>query len=101
MRSGHDVGYLANTWRRSSSDRLACNFDLHRVLQVAVRDGGDTRWHGRGKQGGLPFSGGLFQNSIEIVGESHIEHFVGFVEHDDLHMLELQRVPTDMIQRAA
>ena len=38
---------------------------------------------------------------FQVLGEPHVEHFVGFVEDDHLHGREVQRAPPDVIERAA
>ena len=62
-------------------------------------DGGDAGRHGCRKQGGLTFTRGLLEDGIQIVRESHIEHFIRLVQDDDLHVFELECVAPDMIQR--
>ena len=43
----------------------------------------------------------LAENRLEVLGEAHVEHLVGFVEDDDLHAVEAQRLAADVIERAA
>ena len=38
---------------------------------------------------------------VEILGESHVEHLVRFVEHEHVKGVELERSPPDVIERAA
>ena len=41
------------------------------------------------------------ENCVEIFGKSHLsEHFVGFIQYDDLHLLQLHGMAPDMIQGA-
>ena len=60
----------------------------------------DAWRHRRGEQSAVCLTGGrLLQNRVEIFGEPHVEHFVGFIQHDDLHMRQLQRLAAEMIER--
>jgi hypothetical protein len=43
----------------------------------------------------------LLQDRFEILGESHVEHFVRLVEHEDANRLQRQRLAADMVQGAA
>src|SRR5262249_60258016 len=40
-------------------------------------------------------------NRIEILCEAHIEHLIRFIKHHDLHMIQFQRLTTDMIEGAS
>ena len=38
---------------------------------------------------------------LEILGEAHVEHLVGFVEHEHVERVELQRLAAQVVERAA
>ena len=61
----------------------------------------NTGGHRRRKQGGLPGRRRRVEDGIEILGKSHVEHFVRFVEHEHVKAVELQRSAPDMVERAA
>ncbi len=58
----------------------------------------DARRHRGGEQRGLFRRRRLFQNRIEIFCKPHVEHFVGFIQDDDLHLRQLQALTTNMIE---
>ena len=57
--------------------------------------------HRRREERGLSRRRHRVENRLEIFGEAHVEHLVGFVEHDHLHGVERERAATDVIERAA
>ncbi len=99
MRSGDDVGRLVHTRSGARLERLLGNLDLDRLLEMALGNGGDPERHGGGEQRRLPLFGCLFQNGVQILGKSHVEHLIGLVQHDHLNRLELQGLSADMVQR--
>ena len=38
---------------------------------------------------------------LDVLGEAHVEHLVGLVEHDHLEAAQVQRAPVDVVERAA
>ena len=80
--------------------RLASEFDPHRVAQVAADHAVDPRRHGRREQRGLPILGSFAQYQLDVLGEAHVKHLVGLVEHDDLKAAQVQRSPGDVVERA-
>ena len=63
--------------------------DAHRVALVTLGEGGDGTRHGGGKHQRAPFGRRGVENVFQVVAKTHIEHFVGFVQH---HGPELRRV---------
>jgi hypothetical protein len=49
----------------------------------------------------LPLGRRRLEDRLEVFGKSHVEHLVGLVQRHDLHVLELQRPPVDVIQRSS
>ena len=98
MLSGDDIGRLMHTRRGARFERLFGNLDFDRLLEMAFGNGRDPRRHGGGEQRRLPFFGCLFQNGVQILGKSHVEHLIGLVQHDHLNRLELQGFSADMVQ---
>ncbi len=60
-----------------------------------MRDG-----QGRGEERGLPLRRRRLEDGLELVGEAHVEHLVGLVEHDGLDAAEVERAAADVIERA-
>ena len=61
----------------------------------------NARRHRRREERRLPRRRRGFENRVEILGESHVEHFVRFVEDEHAKGVELQRSPPNVIERAA
>ena len=64
-------------------------------------DRGDARGQRRREERGLPLGRCGGKNRLEILGEPHVEHFVGFVEHDNLHGRQVERATPDVVESAA
>ena len=68
---------------------------------MAARDRQNPRRHRRRKQRRLTRRGRALQDRVEVVGKAHVQHLVGFVEHEDAKLVELQRLAPHVIERAA
>jgi hypothetical protein len=95
----HDVGDLANTRRLAVGQMLARNRDAHGLAQMPAGDRTDRVRHGRREKRGLPVARHGGENRLEVVGETHVEHLVRFVENEHLDRVERERPTTDVIQR--
>ena len=71
------------------------------LAQMPAGDRADRRRHRRREERGLPRRRDGVENRFEILGEAHVEHLVGFVEHDHLHGVEGERAPANVVERAA
>ena len=45
--------------------------------------------------------GNAFENALDVIGEAHVEHLVGLIEHDHFDAVEVQRTATDVVDDAA
>jgi hypothetical protein len=61
----------------------------------------NPRRHRRREQRGLPRRRRRGQQRLQVFGEAHVEHLVGFVEHQDFELIERQRLTPEMIERAS
>ena len=59
------------------------------VVQIVFGDALDVFAHGGREEERIALFGHARQDGVDAVGEAHVEHFVGFVEHDVLHGVEL------------
>jgi hypothetical protein len=88
---GHQVGDLAH---QGSGAVVAggghVDLDAHRVLQMAAHDVVEPGGHGGGEQHGLAVAGGGLEDGLEVLGEAHVEHLVGLVEHHRADAVEPQ-----------
>src|SRR6185436_3079025 len=96
VRSADDLGSLMHTRSSARLERLLRNLDLNRLLEVARGDGGDPDRHGGGEQRGLPLFECLLQNGVQILGKSHVEQLISFVQDNRLNRLELESLAVDM-----
>ena len=94
----HFVEFLRDRIRRGV---LAGNFNQLRVLQELAREFLDFRRERRREHEAL----NRFRNQVEDPGnirqESHIEHTVGFIEHNDLNLGEIHSLLLDVIKQTS
>ncbi len=62
--------------------------DPNRVAQHALGQLRDLVRHGGREEQGLPAVRQLADDRADVVDESHVEHAVGFVEHEDFDLIE-------------
>jgi hypothetical protein len=96
-----DVGGLADLRRVAGVGGLGLDLDPDRVGQVALGQLVDARRHGRGEQHRLAFVGGRAEDLLDVLGEAHVEHLVGLVEHDGAQPAERQGAALEVVQGAA
>src|SRR3546814_9565066 len=63
-----------------------------RIAQMGLRDALDRRWHGRREQRDLTRVRRGLEDGFDVLDETHLQHFVGFVEHQrsEEHTYDLQ-----------
>ena len=72
-----------------------------RISQNLVRQLADRVGHRGREQQRLPLGREPLQNLPDIRKEPHVEHAVGFVQHEAFHVGQVDRALPDMIQQAA
>lgn len=72
-----------------------------RVAQVSRGEIRDFLRHGGREEHRLPIRRDMAEDAVNSRGKAHIEHAIGFVENDDLGMLERSVALADMILQAA
>ena len=83
---GADVGVLAHAF-----DGLAeCYLDSHGVVEHLVGQEADFMRHGGREEQCLSVLGEEAQDLSDVVDESHVEHSVGFVEHEEREGREVE-----------
>ena len=75
--------------------------DLDRIAQHLLGELGNVARHGRGEQQRLALRGQLRDDLADVVNEAHVEHAVGFVEHEKLDVAEAQRIAAHEVEQAA
>src|SRR5699024_5370745 len=75
--------------------------DFLRVDQKSVDQALDLIGHGRRKEQGLANPGKQPNDAFDIRDEAHIEHAVGFVDHQDLDVRQKHLAAFEQIEHAA
>ena len=91
---GHHPDALTN---RLIGHGLHFNGDVHRVVQMLLRDAGDCSWHGGREQRYLAVIGRLLENPLHVIDEAHTQHFVRFVQYQRAQRGKVQRTSAHMI----
>ena len=80
--------------------RPVCALDLHqhRVVLILLGDRQDCRRHGSGEQHGLTFFRNLRQDRLDVLPESHVQHFVRLVQDDGFQIVQFQRPAAEMVE---
>ncbi len=83
--------------------RLAAvdSVDAHRVLLIALGHDRDVAGDGGREQQGAALFGRLIEDVFQILAEAHVQHFVGFIQHDDASGRQVQRPAIDMVLQTA
>ena len=74
--------------------------NLGRIAQHLSRELGDGARHRCGKQQRLPLRRELRDDFANVVDKAHIEHPVGFIEHEKFHLTETQRIALHEVEQA-
>ena len=96
-----DICHLTDPRHLAGRRFLARDGDANRIFQVPRRNRQNARRHRRREERRLSRRRRCLENRIEILGEPHVEHFVRFVEDEHPKGVELQRSPSNVIERAA
>ena len=80
---------------------LVLDRDLFGVVQVLLRDPADLRRHGRGEQRDVLVVGGVGEDRLDVLGEAHVEHLVGLVEHQEAQLGEVERALLEVVHDPA
>ena len=75
--------------------------DLRRVAQHLVGEIGDGARHRRRKEQGLPRGRKFCDDFADVVDEAHVEHPIGFIEHQKFHGAETERVTGHEVEQAS
>ena len=77
------------------------HFHAHRIVQEVVGDALDFRRHGRGEEQGLARERHQLADALDVGDEAHVEHAVGFVDHQQFDAGEQQASALGMVEQAA
>ena len=96
----HDVRALFDERRLVAIAWGQANLDLQRLTLVTLGDAVDTGRHGGREQHGLTLGRGGLQDGFDVLGKTHVEHFVGLIKYHDLHIIQRKRAAVDVIDRS-
>ena len=82
--------------RRRPADRHP-----HRVLDAGPREIGQVGRHRRREEQRLPLLRKCFQDLIDLGREPHVQHAVRFVQHQDLHLHQIDGPVPHVVQESA
>ena len=77
------------------------DFDAHRIVQEVIGDALDFRRHGGREEQRLAREGHQFADALDVGNEAHVEHAVGFVDHQQFHAGQQQAAAFGMVEQAA
>jgi hypothetical protein len=101
VRARHDVRDLSHPGQLAGRRLLARDRHPIRLGEVLLRDRQDARRHRRREERRLPGVRSGLEQRVEILGEAHVEHLVGLVEHEHLDGREVERAAAQEIERPA
>jgi hypothetical protein len=76
------------------------DFDRDGVLHEARGELSHLVRKGRREEQVLPLERQELEDAADVVDEAHVEHAVGFVEDEDLHLAQVDRLLLDVIEEA-
>ena len=98
VRLRHAVHRLLDDFHRGIAAR---DFDALGVVQQAVGQGADLVGEGRREQQGLTLLRHHGEHFLDVADEAHVEHAVGFVEHQNFDAGQVHRLLAEMVEQAA
>ncbi len=78
----------------------ACDLDQLRVLEHLVGEALDLVREGGREQQALARGRQQFENALDVGNEPHVEHAVGFVQHQHLDLAQLYGLLLDVVEEA-
>ncbi len=77
--------------------RAALDRDLGGVAEVLLGEPADLRGHGGREQRHLLVVGGLGEDRLDVLGEAHVEHLVGLVEHQEAQLRQVEGALVEVV----
>jgi hypothetical protein len=98
VRLRHHVHRLLDQF---GSGVAARHFDRAGVVQQAIGEQLDLVGEGRREQQGLALFRDQRDDLLDVADEAHVEHAVGFVQHQDFDAGQVHRLLADVVEQAA
>jgi len=91
-----------NLLRDRLDRRIAtCDFDQRRPVEQAVGEGFDFFGERGREQQVLALRRQLGQHALDVVDETHVEHAVGFIEHENFELRQVDGLLLHVIEQAS
>jgi murein L,D-transpeptidase YcbB/YkuD len=74
--------------------------DAQRIVLVTLCQCHDRLWHRCREHEGATFFWRCVEDLFQIFAETHVEHFIGFIEHGDLQRAEVESATLEVIAEA-
>ncbi|KXT82095.1 hypothetical protein STRDD11_01929 [Streptococcus sp. DD11] len=84
-----------------SRQLFGCNLDMVRILHKLDSNTLDSIRHSSRKEQGLALLRNAGNNGLNIFQKAHIKHFIGLIQDQGFHMIELEGLALDQIQKTA
>ena len=75
------------------------DFHHHRVVQQAIGQGADVIGKSGRKQQVLSLRRQQREDALHVMDEAHVEHAVGFIQHQNFHLRQIHRLLIRMIEQ--
>ena len=77
------------------------HLDADRIVQELLGQPCDLGRHGRREEQDLLLGRGQLEDPLDVGNEAHVEHAIGFIDHEDLHPGQEQLAPFEVVQKPA
>ena len=94
----HRVNFLRDQFCSSVAAR---HFYHRRFVEQPIGQHLDLVGEGGGKQQVLPLPGQYSQDFFDVTNEAHVQHAVGFIQHQNFYMRQIQRLLLQVIKQPA
>ncbi len=95
---GNFHNFLGDIGGRGGGTR---NFDTGGIVEELVGEALDLRRHGGGVEQGLAGERQELADALHVRNEAHVQHPVGFVDHQDIDLGQHQPPALEMVEQAA
>ena len=101
MVSADDVSRLSNLRLFTFRNFFLRNKNAVRIIKLVFSHLSDSGRQCCREQCSLSFFREGTENSFQVFSESHIQHFIGFIENHGLHIFKVKGASANMIQSSA
>ena len=81
--------------------RFALDCDVFRVSQVLASNAANVIGHRRREHDRLSLTRNVLKDPLNVIHESHSQHFIGFIKHECFQGSQIKRFTTDVIHHSS